>query len=77
MGQDRGKVSWAILCPPELYASGGVISGFHMFPGVYKEGQGDGAGGHVWVVAQVLSNLPVTALSHHPNLESPPNHHGG
>lgn len=55
------QVTWAQLRTSELCDSGGVISGFHMFSGVCAD---KGMGGHVCVVAQVPSNLPITALTH-------------
>lgn len=55
------KVTWAQLCTSELCDSGGVIAGFHTIPGIYAD---KGMGGHVWMVPQVPSNLPITALTH-------------
>lgn len=55
------KVTWAQLCTFKLCDSGGVIAGFHTFPGVHTD---KGTEGHVWVVAQVSSELPIPALTH-------------
>lgn len=55
------QVTWAQLHTSELCDSGRIISGFHTFSDVYTD---KGMGGHVWVVAQVPSNLPITAFTH-------------
>lgn len=55
------QVTRAQLCTLELCDSGGVIAGFHTFSGIHTD---KGTGGHVWVVAQVPSELPIPALTH-------------
>lgn len=57
----RSKVTRAQLCTSELSDSGGVVSVFHMFPGVYRGKVM--MEGHVWVVAQVPSRLLITSLT--------------
>lgn len=64
-------MAWAELCPSELYASGGVISDFHMFPGVYK-GKGMGVVSGWWLkfLPTCLSQRSHTHISRKPSKPS-------